>query len=194
MKNYPSRKKNSFISFVAFEDGTDETTIRSSKVRRRQSRKHCSRYIRLRVKITNSFNEPILIIPFVLALLGDNPMQSEFACHIGLRGRLFCRACWVEGAKGIQKSTPGEDSSDGASEGSAGPDPDLVIPELDSPSDAEIGSDAGSGVSQQTSNSGRSIAVRIAEGFDGLLARLKSFIKVCVILFILFSYCLIDIK
>lgn len=24
-------------------------------------------------------------------------MQSEFACHIGLRGKFFCRACWVKG-------------------------------------------------------------------------------------------------
>ncbi|KAF8240053.1 hypothetical protein L208DRAFT_892589 [Tricholoma matsutake] len=43
------------------------------------------------------FDEPVLVIPAVLALLGDNPMQSEFACHIGLRGKLFCRACWVKG-------------------------------------------------------------------------------------------------
>ncbi|KAK7021568.1 hypothetical protein R3P38DRAFT_3397021 [Favolaschia claudopus] len=43
-------------------------------------------------------NEPVLVIPEVLALLGDNPMQSEFACHIGLRGKLFCRACWVKGS------------------------------------------------------------------------------------------------
>ncbi|KDQ20801.1 hypothetical protein BOTBODRAFT_87505, partial [Botryobasidium botryosum FD-172 SS1] len=41
--------------------------------------------------------EKILIIPSVLAMLGDNPMQSEFACHIGLRGRMFCRVCKVEG-------------------------------------------------------------------------------------------------
>ncbi|KAK6992397.1 hypothetical protein R3P38DRAFT_2570511 [Favolaschia claudopus] len=41
--------------------------------------------------------EVVLVIPEVLALLGDNPMQSEFACHIGLRGKLFCRACWVKG-------------------------------------------------------------------------------------------------
>ncbi|KDQ05660.1 hypothetical protein BOTBODRAFT_182352 [Botryobasidium botryosum FD-172 SS1] len=41
--------------------------------------------------------ERVLLIPSVLAMLGDNPMQSEFACHIGLRGRLFCRVCKVEG-------------------------------------------------------------------------------------------------
>jgi hypothetical protein len=78
-------------------------------------------------------------------------MQSEFACHIGFQGRLFCHACWVEGGKGIKKPTPGEDSSDGASDGVG---QDLVIPELDGPLDAEIGSDAGSGVLQQSSKSG----------------------------------------
>ncbi|ETW79803.1 hypothetical protein HETIRDRAFT_48824 [Heterobasidion irregulare TC 32-1] len=41
--------------------------------------------------------ELVLVFPIVLALLGDNPMQSEFACHIGLRGKFFCRACWVKG-------------------------------------------------------------------------------------------------
>jgi hypothetical protein len=39
----------------------------------------------------------------VLALLGDNPMQSEFACHIGLRGKLFCRACWVKGTDALSE-------------------------------------------------------------------------------------------
>ncbi|KAJ2968879.1 hypothetical protein NUW54_g13095 [Trametes sanguinea] len=42
-------------------------------------------------------NEPVLVIPFVLALLGDNPMQSEFACHIGLQAKFFCRSCWCKG-------------------------------------------------------------------------------------------------
>jgi hypothetical protein len=41
--------------------------------------------------------ELVLIFPTVLALLGDNPMHSEFACHIGLRGKFFCRSCWVKG-------------------------------------------------------------------------------------------------
>ena len=39
----------------------------------------------------------MLVIPSVLAMLGDNPVQSEMACHIGLQGRMFCRVCWVEG-------------------------------------------------------------------------------------------------
>ncbi|KAJ3509457.1 hypothetical protein NLJ89_g5213 [Agrocybe chaxingu] len=42
-------------------------------------------------------NEPVLLIPCILALLGDNPMQSEFACHIGMRGKHFCRICMVKG-------------------------------------------------------------------------------------------------
>ncbi|KAJ3966306.1 hypothetical protein EV361DRAFT_809262 [Lentinula raphanica] len=41
--------------------------------------------------------EMVLIIPAVLAMLGDNPMQSEFACHVGLAGKYFCRCCWVKG-------------------------------------------------------------------------------------------------
>ncbi|KAJ7710473.1 hypothetical protein B0H17DRAFT_914738 [Mycena rosella] len=59
--------------------------------------------------------EPVLVIPEVLALLGDNPMQSEFACHIGLRGKLFCRACWVKGTDALDPtagSAKGSDQSD----------------------------------------------------------------------------------
>ncbi len=43
------------------------------------------------------FEEEVLTIPWVVALLGNNPMQSEFACHIGLRGKLFCCVCRVMG-------------------------------------------------------------------------------------------------
>lgn len=42
-------------------------------------------------------NERVLVIPSVLALLGDNPMQSELSCHVGLAGKFFCRCCWVKG-------------------------------------------------------------------------------------------------
>ncbi|KAI0259692.1 hypothetical protein BC834DRAFT_806373, partial [Gloeopeniophorella convolvens] len=40
----------------------------------------------------------VLVIPFVAALLGDNPMQSEFACHVGQGGKFFCRICDAKGS------------------------------------------------------------------------------------------------
>lgn len=40
----------------------------------------------------------MLIIPSVIALLGDNPMQSELSCHIGSMGKFFCRVCHVKGS------------------------------------------------------------------------------------------------
>jgi len=46
--------------------------------------------------------DEVLVIPFIAALLGDNPMQSEFACHVGPGGKMLCRICNV---KGIDTST-----------------------------------------------------------------------------------------
>ncbi|KAJ3718173.1 hypothetical protein C8R42DRAFT_740112, partial [Lentinula raphanica] len=43
------------------------------------------------------YQEMVLVFPSVLAMLGDNPMQSEFACHVGLTGKFFCRCCWAKG-------------------------------------------------------------------------------------------------
>ncbi|KAJ7736951.1 hypothetical protein DFH07DRAFT_842427, partial [Mycena maculata] len=60
------------------------------------------------------YQELILVIPSVLAMLVDNPMQSEFACHIGFRGKLFCRACW---AKGDPKSDDKDDDNTDADGG-----------------------------------------------------------------------------
>ncbi|KAG2036127.1 hypothetical protein BDR03DRAFT_866909 [Suillus americanus] len=44
-----------------------------------------------------SCHDIVLVIISVLALLGDNPMQSEFACHAGLMLKFFCHCCWVKG-------------------------------------------------------------------------------------------------
>jgi hypothetical protein len=67
--------------------------------------------------------ELVLVIPSVLAMLGDNPMQSEFACHIGFRGKFFCRVCWVKGVpdedededQGEADDTSASDASSAAS-------------------------------------------------------------------------------
>jgi hypothetical protein len=40
--------------------------------------------------------EQVLIVPWILALLGDNPMQSELSSHIGLTGNCFCRICKID--------------------------------------------------------------------------------------------------
>ncbi|KAG2032254.1 hypothetical protein BDR03DRAFT_874342 [Suillus americanus] len=44
-----------------------------------------------------SCHDIVLMIISVLALLGDNPIQSEFACYAGLMSKFFCRCCWVKG-------------------------------------------------------------------------------------------------
>lgn len=65
----------------------------------------------------------VVLIPWVLALLGDNPMQSELSCHIGLRGKFFCRCCFVKGHEGD------------------GEDDDAALPELDEDAPSEVGSE-----------------------------------------------------
>ncbi|KAF8515093.1 hypothetical protein JB92DRAFT_3156825 [Gautieria morchelliformis] len=44
------------------------------------------------------YREMVLILVWVLALLRDNPMRSESACHRGLLAKFFCRCCWVKGS------------------------------------------------------------------------------------------------
>ncbi|KZP32183.1 hypothetical protein FIBSPDRAFT_1020441 [Athelia psychrophila] len=55
--------------------------------------------------------EMVVLIPSVLALLGDNPMQSELSCHVGLNGKFFCRSCFVKDPDAKEASTSGPDES-----------------------------------------------------------------------------------
>ncbi|KAJ3858427.1 hypothetical protein EV359DRAFT_52231, partial [Lentinula novae-zelandiae] len=61
----------------------------------------------------------VLLLVCVLALLGDNPMQSEFACHIGLQGKFFCHRCWAKGEDAKAENaaiSEGRDASSGDDE------------------------------------------------------------------------------
>ncbi|KAH9482828.1 hypothetical protein JR316_0004928 [Psilocybe cubensis] len=57
------------------------------------------------------YNEVVLAYPAAFAFLGDNPMQSEFACHIGMCGKLFCRVCWAKGQDGSETNVDLSDLS-----------------------------------------------------------------------------------
>ncbi|KAF7982888.1 hypothetical protein HWV62_25136 [Athelia sp. TMB] len=56
------------------------------------------------------YDEVVMLIPWILAMVGDNPMQSEFSSHIGLSGTCFCRVCTVKGSDKDERATgdPGE--------------------------------------------------------------------------------------
>ncbi|KAK7016987.1 hypothetical protein VNI00_018785 [Paramarasmius palmivorus] len=106
-------------------------------------------------------NEEVLLIPGVLALLGDNPMQSEFACHIGLRGKLFCRACKVRGKD--SKREHADDNDDSDEESSDGDDDDA----------GSAASDAGS----VDSDGRKRPRKKFVETLDAMRQRIADFIK-----------------
>ncbi|KAK6969308.1 hypothetical protein R3P38DRAFT_3502157 [Favolaschia claudopus] len=125
----------------------------------------------------SELNELVLLIPAVLALLGDNPMQSEFACHIGLRGKLFCRACWVKGSDGLEAEAPAtptrrKDSPASDTENQAD---DPVHSRPGSPqADSPVGSDAESTTSKVKKSRGK----RVKETLEQMMSRAKSFVKI----------------
>ncbi|KAI0309567.1 hypothetical protein OF83DRAFT_1296195 [Amylostereum chailletii] len=69
------------------------------------------------------YREMVLVITGVLALLGDNPMQSEFSCHVGLRGKFFCQCCWAYGYD-ADENTIDSESNQPSSNTSASSDSD----------------------------------------------------------------------
>ncbi len=53
-------------------------------------------------------DEDVVYIPWALACLGDNPMQSELSSHIGLQGKRFCRVCHAHGKDNSLTGEEGE--------------------------------------------------------------------------------------
>lgn len=107
--------------------------------------------------------EYILVLIWILAFLGDNPMQSEFACHIGLRGRMFCRVCKVEGKRRNAQAQQESPSGGDIDEAPIGGD-----------SDAGDASDAGSDTSTATTRKRR----QPQELLSDMVRRITNFIHV----------------
>lgn len=118
----------------------------------------------------------------VLALLGDNPMQSEFACHIGLRGKFFCRACWVKGHDALNPSeNKGKTSAADSDDGAASMTGSEVGAGSHAGSDGAETSAAGSQAGSEASSSpkkGKRGAKKAKETLAELVRRAKDFIKV----------------
>ncbi|KAK0462782.1 hypothetical protein IW261DRAFT_1613923 [Armillaria novae-zelandiae] len=115
-------------------------------------------------------NEAVLVIPMVLAMLGDNPMQSEFACHIGLRGKYFCRICWVKG----------KDANESRPAGHTANVPEDVWHMDGVDSDSDIGHDEGSDDSQSAKGTKSKGHSKLMESFDAMKRRVTDFLKVNV--------------
>ena len=120
--------------------------------------------------------EPVLVLPWVLALLGDNPMQSEFACHMGMRAKRFCRVCEVKGRDMADDDDhAGEGRSRDESEISEGSDEDIEASEGGDNEGLSGGEESGAdGTRARKPGKGK----KKMEGMSDMLTRVRNFLKV----------------
>ncbi|KDQ05576.1 hypothetical protein BOTBODRAFT_49797, partial [Botryobasidium botryosum FD-172 SS1] len=109
--------------------------------------------------------EKILIIPSVLAMLGDNPMQSEFACHIGLRGRMFCRVCKVQGNAEEEEADNARKPPNGTGSNES----------LSAPDASSLASDVSTGASARQPKKKKG---KVAESMADMIVRITNFMKI----------------
>jgi hypothetical protein len=82
-------------------------------------------------------------------------MQSEIACHVGLKGKFFCRCCWV---KGVDKAN-------------------TSVAEIDGDLQSEAPSDASSNASE-TKSSSKAVLKKHTETMQELVDRARRFLGV----------------
>ncbi|KAF8164203.1 hypothetical protein BJ912DRAFT_1150335 [Pholiota molesta] len=114
--------------------------------------------------------ELVMLFPTVLMLLGDNPMHSEFACHIGLRGKYFCRTCWVKGTDAQDAGILALPNDDNHHEASPAPSRNV------SPAPSEEHSSAPPSPTTSVSHAKKTRG-KFVEDMSAMLTRIKSFIK-----------------
>jgi hypothetical protein len=108
----------------------------------------------------------------ILALLGDNPMQSEFACHIGLGGKFFCRACWVKGSDALAESAEQANESHGGNQ-------EVTMSDNESAAGSEVTEGGGSSGGESTvGKKSKGRGKRALESMSNMVNRVKSFMKV----------------
>ncbi|KAE8236091.1 hypothetical protein A4X06_0g9662, partial [Tilletia controversa] len=54
-----------------------------------------------------TLGEDVMVRPFLLAVMADNPMAASLTSSIGLTGNRFCRMCDVDGSKSTLSTTDG---------------------------------------------------------------------------------------
>ena len=111
----------------------------------------------------------MLVIPAVLALLGDNPMQSELACHVGSMGKYFCHVCNVKGYDIQDMATNAEDDQTyGNNDGGQSEDQEFVRSEGEESAHAQ----------KKSKGKGKK------ETMNEMVSRIKRFVKVCIYLYL----------
>jgi hypothetical protein len=107
-------------------------------------------------------------------------MQSEFACHVGSNGKLFCRMCTVSNSTSTEEAP----TASGPNADSAGPPP--AEPSTDPSTNMSPGpaaaeeSDLESGPESVTSvNSTGAAKTSKVESMQGMIDRVTRFVSVC---------------